>query len=316
MTAAVAFVLVLLAALAGAGLWAWTPDLPRADLEAAYLARPDDLVRVAGTRLHVRDDGPRGGSRGDAPAVILLHGFGSSLHTWEPWARAIAAERRAIRLDLPGSGLSDPDPGGDYTDARSHAVLVALMDRLGVARAVLVGNSIGGRVAWSFATRHPERVAALVLVSPDGFASPGFAYGRAPDVPLAVRAMRVALPRALVRMSLAPAYGDPARLTDATLERYHDLMRAPGVRAAMIRRLEQTVLEDPVPRLAGIRVPVLLVWGEKDAMVPVANAADYARVLPDSTTVTFPGLGHVPQEEAPAESFAPVRAFLDRVAPP
>jgi pimeloyl-ACP methyl ester carboxylesterase len=87
-------------------------------------------------------------------------------------------------------------------------------------------------------------------------------------------------------------------------------MLAPGVRRAMLARMEQTVREDPVPLLRRIRAPVLLVWGEKDAMIPFSNAADYTKVLPHSRLVAFPGLGHVPQEEAPAKSLVPVKAFL------
>jgi pimeloyl-ACP methyl ester carboxylesterase len=81
---------------------------------------------------------------------------------------------------------------------------------------------------------------------------------------------------------------------------------------AMIARMEQTVRRDPEPLLRPIRAPVLLVWGEKDAMIPFANAADYARVLPESTLASFPQLGHVPQEESPEQSLVPVRAFLGR----
>ena len=199
---------------------------------------------MAGLRLHVRDSGAR-----EAPAVILLHGFGSSLHTWEPLARALSGEYRVIRFDLPGFGLTGVDPSGDYTDARSVLVLGALMDRLGLARASLIGNSIGGKIAWNFAALHPERVDRLVLISPDGFASPGFEYGKKPHVPAMVRLMRYALPAFMVRQSLAPAYGDPAVLTDELVTRYHDLMLAPGVRGAMIARMEQVMLEDPVPML-------------------------------------------------------------------
>lgn len=205
----------------------WTPDRDRASLEAAYLAAPGDLVEVAGGRLHLRDSGPK-----EAPAVILIHGFGSSLHTWEPWAQVLAADHRVIRFDLPGSGLSAPDPTGDYTDARSLQLLVALMDRLGVARASVVGHSIGGRIAWTFAARHPERVDKLVLVAPDGFASPGFEYGQAPEVPASVQLMRYVLPKPLLRMNLEPAYADPSLLSDALTTRYHDLMLAPGGRDA------------------------------------------------------------------------------------
>jgi pimeloyl-ACP methyl ester carboxylesterase len=122
--------------------------------------------------------------------------------------------------------------------------------------------------------------------------------------------MQYVLPKPLLRTNLAAAYGDPKTLTDKTVDRYYDLMLAPGVRRAMLARMEQTVREDPVPLLRRIRAPVLLVWGEKDAMIPFSNAADYTKVLPHSTLVAFPGLGHVPQEEAPAKSLVPVEAFL------
>jgi pimeloyl-ACP methyl ester carboxylesterase len=298
----VAAVLMLLAAVV---VWVWTPDRSRAELEARYLEAPADMVEVMGLPLHVRDRGPR-----DASAVILLHGLGSSLQTWEPWAHGLATEHRVILLDLPGAGLSPPDPTGDYTDSRSLQLIIALMDQLDVARASVVGHSMGGRLAWRLAASHPERVDRLVLVAPDGFASPGFEYGRAPDVPAMLGLMEYALPRPLLRMNLAPAYADPATLTDALTTRYQDLMLAPGARGAMLARMRQTVLQDPVPLLARIQAPTLLVWGEQDAMIPIANADDYIRAMPRATLVSLPGVGHLPHEEAPDRSLEPVLAFL------
>ena len=285
--------------------WLWTPDRPRAALEAKYLNAPTDMLDVAGLRLHVRDSGPKA-----APAVILLHGFGASLHTWEPWAQGLQADHRVIRFDLPGSGLSTPDPTGDYSDARSMHLLIALMDQLGVAKASVVGHSIGGRIAWTFAALHPERVDKLVLISPDGFASPGFAYGTTPEVPASVKLMRYALPKPLLRMSLAPAYANPAAMTDALATRYHDLMLAPGSRDALIARMAQTVLTNPTPLLQRIRAPTLLLWGEQDGMIPFANSADYVKVVPHITLVALKGVGHLPHEEAAEVSLAPVAAFL------
>ncbi len=124
---------LLLAAVFGVGVWLYTPDKPRAALEALYAGPPSQFVEAAGMRLHVRDTGPR-----DAPALLLLHGFGGSLHTWDALAARLDGEYRVIRLDLPGFGLTGPDPGRDYSDARSHAVLMALMDRLGVLAAVRI----------------------------------------------------------------------------------------------------------------------------------------------------------------------------------
>jgi len=287
------------------GTWLWTPDRPRAALERKYLAHPGDMMEVAGMRLHVRDTGPR-----DRPAVIMIHGFGSSLHTWEAWAQALAADYRVVRFDLPGAGLTGPDPTGDYTDQRSLVLLRALMDTLHLPRASLVGNSIGGRIAWRFAAQFPDRVDRLVLVAPDGFASAGFEYGKATALPALFGLMRYVLPKPLLRMTLASAYGNREALRDDVVTRYHDLMLAPGVREASIRRLEQTVLEPPAPWLQQIRAPVLLLWGAQDAIIPVSNAQDYRRALPRSTLVVLPGLGHVPQEEDPGQSLPAVAAFL------
>ena len=287
--------------------WLWTRDKDRARLERDYLASPADLVTILGTRLHVRDTGPR-----DAPAIVLVHGFGSSLHTWEPWAKALSGDHRVIRFDLPGSGLSAPDAQADYSDARSLRIIAALMDSLGVARASVIGNSIGGRMAWKFAAAYPQRVDKLVLISPDGFASPGFAYGQKAEIPRAFGLMRYVLPKALLRMNLEPAYAHPDKLTAPVLSRYYDLMLGPGVRAAQIDRMAQTVLVDPVPILGRVRAPTLLLWGEMDRMIPFANSADFVRAMPDVRLVPLPDAGHVPQEEIAQASLVPVRRFLEQ----
>ncbi len=294
-------------ALAAVGIWAWTPDRSRGELDGKYSSASTRYVEIGGTTLRVRVTGPD-----TAPALILIHGFGSSLETWEPWARSLSAKYRVVRFDLPGCGLSEPDRTGDYGDARSVALVRDLMDRLAIEAAVLIGNSMGGRIAWRFAAAFPDRTRALVLISPDGFASPGFQYGKAPRVPPLLHLMKYFLPRPLMRMNLEAAYADPSRLSEPVVDRYYDLLLAPGNRGAMLDRMRQSVLEDPVPVLRRIRVPTLLLWGEKDRLIPVANARDYMAALPDATLVAFADLGHVPHEEAPAESLAPLERFLAR----
>ena len=152
----------------------------------------------------------------------------------------------------------------------------------------------------------------LVLMAPDGFASSGREYGKTPKVPLTARLLPYVLPERLLRPMLARAYGDPAVLTEEVFARYRDMLLAPGVRRAILARIGQSVLPEPEPLLRRIRAPALLVWGEKDALVPFSNAADYTRILPESAVASFPELGHVPHEEAPARSLEPVRAFLAR----
>lgn len=301
---------MVLAWLAGLGALAiiastvllYAPDKSRAVLEVAY---PGDYRTVGGVRLRLRDTGPR-----DAPAVILLHGFGASLDTWEAWAQALSSRFRVVRFDLPGFGLTGTDPTGDYTDARAIEILLGLMDQLGIHRAGIVGNSLGGRIAWNFAARHPDRVSRLVLVSPDGFASPGFAYGKAADVPLMMRALPYVAPRGMLKANLAAAYARPEALSEMTVTRYRDMLLAPGVRAAILARLEQTVLRDPGPVLSNIRTPTLFLGGEMDGMIPISNAADYLRLMPNAILVRLPDAGHLPFEEDPLGSLPPVERFL------
>jgi len=300
----VALVCLALALLAGAW-WLYTPDIPEAELAARYVTPEDHFIPVMGVRLRVRMSGPPSG-----PVVILLHGFGASLETWQPWADVLSQKYRVVRYDLPGFGLTGADPSGDYTDARSVLILAALMDRLGISQASLIGNSLGGKIAWNFAAAYPGRVSRLVLVSPDGFASPGFEYGVRTKLPAMIYLLPYVLPRFLLRMNLAVAYANPKRLSDATLTRYRDMMLAPGDRKAMLARMAQVLLEPPGPVLAKIKTPTLILWGEQDGMIPFSNAADYVRDMPDARLVALPGLGHVPFEEDPSASIAPVEAFL------
>ena len=122
--------------------------------------------------------------------------------------------------------------------------------------------------------------------------------------------MRYVLPRVALRASLQPAYADPAMLTAERVARYDDLIRAPGARQALLDRMCQTVLVDPRPLIAAIRALTLLVWGERDAMIPRANSADYLKSMADARLVSFARSGHLPQEEAPADSVAAVEQFL------
>ena len=244
--------------------------------------------------------------------MLLIHGFGSSLHTWEAWASLLENRFRVVALDLPGFGLTGPDPTGDYSDERSVAVLVALLDRLGIGQAAVVSSSMGGRIAWRFAAAEPARVSKLVLMAPDGFANFGREYGRTPErLHWLMRLLPYTAPKPLLERTMRNAYAVPGTLTDAVVERYHAMLLAPGVRRAILDRVLQTRLLQPAPILATIRAPVLLLWGERDSAVPATHAVKYEQALPDARIVILPGIGHVPMEEAPEASARVLRAFLE-----
>ena len=136
------------------------------------------------------------------------------------------------------------------------------MDALSVQQATLIGNSMGGKIAWMFAAEYPERVSRLILVALGGFSSREFRYGGKTTVPLLVRLLPDTLPTFMVRMTLAPAFGNRSALTNAILERYRDMMLVPGNRNAMIARMEQIELEPLETMLAHITAPPCC-WGAR-----------------------------------------------------
>ncbi len=289
-----------------AALYLWTPDKSKAELEKTYSSPKNAYVSALGVNMHYQDTGP---SKNVIP-ILFLHGFGSSLQTWDSWSEALSSEYRVISVDLPGFGLTGADPSGIYTDQRSVEVLEAFLKALKIPKVVLVGNSMGGKIAWQFTARYPNQVSKLVLISPDGYASPGMEYGKKPDVPAIADLYRYFFSKTFLAMNLKPAYADPNTLNDALVNRYYDLMLAPGVRGAILARMQQTVLQDPVPSLASIQVPTLLIWGEKDAFIPISNSNDYLKVMPNVKRVSLPNIGHLPQEEQPSIGLAALKEFL------
>jgi len=283
------------------------------ELKARWAPPPSEFLDIGGMALHLRDEGPR-----DDPApIVLLHGTSSSLHTWDGWAAALTGRRRVIRYDMPGFGLTGPSPAGDYRIEAYVQLLADLLDRLGVQRCVVAGNSFGGYVAWAFALLYPQRAERLILVDAAGYPS------ASTSVPLAFRIARMPLlkslignlvPRAMVEASVRNVYGDPARVTPELVDRYHDLARRAGNPQALGERFRQARPGPLAARVAELSLPTLILWGGRDRLIPPASGARFNREIAGSRLVLFPELGHVPQEEDAARTVAEVEAFLRRAS--
>jgi pimeloyl-ACP methyl ester carboxylesterase len=295
---------------------AWAPDRPVDDLKARWAAPPSVFVPLQGMHVHLRDEGVAG----DHLPILLLHGTSASLHTWDGWVDALAPTRRVIRVDLPGFGLTGPFPHDDYHVTRYVAFVIGLLDSLGIPRAVIAGNSFGGQLAWELAATAPERVAALILVDAAGypmapeFIPIGFRVALTPSLqPLVTRV----LPRRMVEASVHAVYGDPARVTEALVDRYYELALREGNRRALGLRLEQAVKHEArAERIATITQPTLVLWGGHDRLMPPGDAARFVQDIANSRLVVFEALGHVPHEEDPAATAAAVLAFLDELPGP
>jgi pimeloyl-ACP methyl ester carboxylesterase len=289
------------------------PDRSVESLVAQWAPPPSDFMIVKGQLVHYRDEGPRS----DAVPIVLLHGTASSLHTWEGWVAALRPARRVITFDLPGSGLTGPF-AGEYAHERylgdNYArFTLDVLGALHVDRFVIGGNSLGGEVAWRVAGLAQERVDRLILVDASGYAfTPahlplGFQLAR---LPVFGWVGEFLTPRAMVEDSVRDVYGDPSKVTSALVDRYFEMTLREGNRRALTRRL-QAVPDDLAPdRIRGLRVPTLILWGGRDRLIPPDTAQRFLRDIPGSRLVLFPELGHVPQEENPAETVAAVRVFL------
>jgi pimeloyl-ACP methyl ester carboxylesterase len=293
------------------------PDWPVEALVARWAPAPSDFVEIKGQLVHLRDEGPRHTGTDSPPPIVLIHGTSASLHTWEGWVKALKGQRRVITFDLPGFGLTGPF-AGQYTPDDYHGDAYArfvldLLDALKIDRAVLGGNSLGGEVAWRTAYAAPQRVTALVLVDAVG---PAFTPI---DVPLGFRLARVpvlnrvgdwALPRELVAEGLASVYGNPAQVTPDLVDRYQQLTLREGNRRALRVRMQGLVNGEHAERIATLKQPTLILWGGRDRLIPPPVAQQFKQQIAGSQLVVFDELGHVPQEEDPTRTVAPVKAFL------
>lgn len=302
---------VLLVAAVVAVAVSWAPARSAEELSERWAQPPSEFVRVQGMDVHIRDTGPRGQ---DAAPVVLLHGTSASLHTWNGWAEALDDERRVIRFDLPGFGLTGPYPGDDYSVERYVDFVTAMLDELELDQVVLAGNSFGGQLAWETAVAEPKRIEQLILVDAAGYpVDPedmpiGFKMAQVPGVkPL----MSQLLPRGMIEASVRKVYGDPDQVTPELVDRYYELTLREGNRAALFERFEAGVTsEQPSRRLQQLDVPTLIMWGGQDELVPLSSARRFAEDLPDSKLVIFDELGHVPHEEAPGPTIDAVQRFL------
>jgi len=304
--------LLVLGVLVGVGVTqAWAPDRDVDSLKARWAPPPSQFVPLMGMQVHLRDEGPRG----DPQPIVLLHGTSASLHTWDGWAEALKGQRRVIRMDLPGFGLTGPMPDGNYQLTHYVEVLVALLDQLGVQQAVVAGNSFGGGLAWKLAVDHPERVSKLVLVDAAGYPYDptsvpiGF---KVAQIPWLRPVMENVLPRGMIESSVRNVYGDPSRITPDLIDRYFELTLRAGNRHALGERFRQSPGGQYAAQIPSVKQPTLILWGGQDRLIPPDNADHFQRDIAGSRLVVFDGLGHVPHEEDPAATVAAVQSFLAR----
>ncbi len=261
---------------------------------------------------------------GSGPVLLLIHGMAGTLETWQAVIEPLAQRHTVIAVDLPGHGASEAG-AGDYSLGSLAAGLRDVLVKLGHERATLVGHSLGGGIAMQFAYQFPEITERLVLVSSGGLGpevNPVLRAAALPGANLFIaatagpgRVAGTALARGLASVGFQPS-ADVAEVARG----YASLADA-GRRNAFLATLRAVVGTDGQRVEAGDRLylaegmPVLIIWGRGDRIIPVAHAEHAHEAIPDSRLEIFDGAGHMPQLEVPARFVAVLERFLEETEP-
>jgi pimeloyl-ACP methyl ester carboxylesterase len=301
MTAINKYALVLVMAV-GFGCSSGT-DISIEYLNQKYTDDKSGFMKIEGANLHYKDEGK-------GPTLVLLHGIGSSLHTWDGWADALSNDFRIIRFDLPGFGLTGADSSNNYSMERYRSILHKFLDSLGVNEHYMVGNSLGGWLAWEYTLDHPDKVKKLILIAAAGFITPDN-----PPKPLRIaqkfkKSTVKGAPRFAVKKFLKQAYGDKSKVSDMLIDRYYELNSRPGNGLAFYE-IANAQYHPRSSRLPEIDIPVLIMWGSEDKKwIEVRQAYLFEELLPNDKVLIYEGLGHLPMEEDPLTTVNDAKKFL------
>ncbi|MCA6075036.1 alpha/beta fold hydrolase [Fulvivirga sedimenti] len=282
-------------------------DIPIETLTEKYAPPPSSFINVEGMNVHYRDEG-----RSSIP-VVLIHGTGSSLHTFEEWASQLKKDHRVLRMDLPGYGLTGPFPDQNYSMDHYVEFVRDFLKALEIKKCILGGNSLGGNIAWRFTAEYPEMVEKLILIDASGYPQ------KAKSVPLAFKVARIPVikniftyitPKSVARSSVKNVYADKSKVSEALVDRYFELTLREGNRQAFIDRLNTPLDTTSYKRIKSIQQSTLIIWGDQDQLIPIEAAYRFHDDLPADTLVILKDTGHVPMEESPDQSLEAVVAFL------
>ena len=280
-----------------------TNDIPLEELKTEFKNNNSRFVEVEGTFIHYVDEGK-------GMPIILLHGTGSSLHTWDLWAERLKDKYRVIRITLPGFGLSGPRSDKKYKIKDYVNLLEDFVELNGIEKFYLAGNSLGGSIAWLYTSFYNKKVKKLILVN-----SSGFEFDQIPFVIRLARnnylnlLIKKTSPKFLIKKSLKEVFYDDNLISKSIINRYYKLNLRKGNRQAFIDRALINYT-DNTARLKKINSPTLILWGKNDEWINVKFAQKFKTMIKGSRVSIMNETGHIPMEERPFESLKIVEAFL------
>lgn len=277
----------------------------------AYATPASDFAYLNGTMVHYRIDG-------QGPTILLIHGSMQDLYDWDGWVEVLSSDYRVVRIEMPGAGLTGPVTTGDYSIDNTMRTVDALMDKLGPERFALVGTSLGGVVAFRYASTRPDRVAALILMN-----AAGVEYGNEKILPPQPQryheSLSSKLSRGQVETLLRAVYVDPDKVAPSRIQRgfeYQRRLHRDDEAKAIVSAYDRG---QPNVVLGRIKAPTLVLWGGANRALDPKVADEFVSMLTSAAKlekVVVPGMGHWMHVEAPAQSVRPAKDFVDRLFKP
>lgn len=292
----------------------WQNDIPLAELKDTYAPAPSKFIQVNDVLVHYRDEG----NRADSTPIVLIHGTAASLHTWEAWVKELKQTHRVISMDLPAYGLTGPNKTGDYSQEYYAQFMHHFLEKLDVKKCILGGNSLGGAIAWRYALNYPTEVSKLILIDAAGYPMESKSVPMAfqlVGIPVLKNLFQYVTPRFIVQKSIENVYADKTKVEPDLVDRYFNLALRAGNRQAFIERMStfKTLLNDSTYlQIKNIKTPTLILWGDKDLLIPLTVAENFHADLPNDTLVVLKNLGHTPMEENPKQSLQVLINFLGK----
>jgi pimeloyl-ACP methyl ester carboxylesterase len=313
------YILLGLVAIALVGPFLVPISAPEGVVPVRQLADPDSLfTEVDGIEFHYKTQGSA------EPALVLLHGFGASLYSWREVMPILAEQYTVIAYDRLAFGLTERPTEwqgeNPYSRSASVAQLATLLADWEIGdNLILVGNSAGGTVALEYTLAHPERVKALVLVSP-AMGGGGGPYSKYTWLLKTPQMQRIGplLVRQIQQSGLQiidQAWHDPTKQPADTVPLYTKPLRAEHWDFALWQYSTASQASNLPDRLGELNLPVLVITGDDDRIVPTQNSIDNAAKIPGAALVVLPDCGHVPQEECPQAFLVAMETFINQLEP-
>jgi len=293
----------------------WVDELKQVEIDGT----PINYVDVAAGGVAPSGNAPR--SDGLHEPVVLVHGLGGQWQNWLENIPRLAQERRVLALDLPGFGLTPEPADGEISISGYGRCVDSFCEQLGLGRVAVVGNSMGGFISAEVAIQFPERVSRLALVSAAGISSadalqaPILTIGRLASAIATNSAARyrTLASRPIARHASLALVARHPRLLKADLA-YEGFFKGAG-KAGFDEALRACLDYDFRDRLPDVKVPTLIVWGEKDSIIPVRDANEFERLIPDSRKLVMRDTGHIPMAERPQAFNDVLTEFLAETGP-